>query len=83
MESEFSTDAIVMQRKAHWERVCRQRTPEQCSGLPVVRYSPHALAAFLGEDYTLEEDRHVVHHTPWDSEQRFVYCRFRYQPEAV
>jgi SAM-dependent methyltransferase len=49
--------------------------PERCSGLPVVRYAPHALAA------TLEAlapgllrpvaDAHHVHRTPGGAEQRF------------
>lgn len=56
--------------------------PDQCSGLPVVRYSPHSLAAFLGQHYALQESRHVAHRTPWESAQNFVFCRFRYQPDT-
>lgn len=54
--------------------------PDQCSGLPVVRYSPRTLAALLGPQYDLQESRHIAHRTPWESEQNFVFCRFRYQP---
>lgn len=51
--------------------------PERCSGLPVARYSPDALAARLSpalEPLALERHTHV---TPGGAEQRFVYGLFR------
>lgn len=51
--------------------------PESCSGLPVRRYSPAALAAELGDDLTLVETVSHQHATPWGSTQSFQYCRFR------
>ena len=51
--------------------------PEQCSGLPVCRYSPDALAAELGPAFELLEHRRELHHTPGGKEQAFKYCRFR------
>lgn len=50
--------------------------PEKCSNLPVQRYSPEALRAELGSDYTLVETLTEGHITPAQKEQRFVYCRF-------
>ncbi len=50
--------------------------PEKCSGLPVARYSPAALAAELGGQFTLVESRAHVHTTPWQATQRFQYSRF-------
>ena len=50
--------------------------PEQCSGLPVVRYSPESLSAEFGSDLTIVESVRHVHTTPWGSKQAFVYCRF-------
>lgn len=49
--------------------------PERCSGLPVCRYSPEALAAELPE-LTLAESMAEEHHTPAGAMQRFIYCRF-------
>lgn len=50
--------------------------PERCSGLPVCRYSPEALAAELGPGLTLVESRTDEHRTPTGALQRFVFCRF-------
>ncbi len=49
--------------------------PERCSGLPVQRWAPEALAGELGLD--LLESRREVHRTPWDTEQPFTYARLR------
>ena len=52
--------------------------PEQCSGLPVVRYDGEALHATFGakafDQLGSERD---VHETPWGTEQEFVYCYCR------
>lgn len=50
--------------------------PEQCSGLPVARYSPEALSVTLGSGFRLVESRRHVHHTPWGDAQAFQYSRF-------
>jgi SAM-dependent methyltransferase len=50
--------------------------PERCSGLPVVRYSPEALAAELGDEFRLIETAPYLHRTPWGSVQSFQYSRF-------
>ncbi len=51
--------------------------PEKCSGLAVARYDETKLAAELGADFELCETRREIHVTPWKTEQRFIYCRFR------
>jgi trans-aconitate methyltransferase len=51
--------------------------PEECSGLPVVRYSPETLAAELGSDLALVEARPYQHITPWGATQSYQYSRFR------
>ena len=50
--------------------------PERCSGLPVVRYSPDALAAALGAGFTLIESVPESHRTPGGATQAFWYTRF-------
>ena len=54
--------------------------PQRCSGLPVVRYSPDALSAELGEDVELRESVREEHRTPSGGIQQFVYCRFVLTP---
>lgn len=49
--------------------------PPTCSGLPVVRYSPEALAAELGASFSLQEAVREVHTTPSGSTQEFWYSR--------
>lgn len=51
--------------------------PENCSGLPVRRYSPESLAAELGPRFALVESRPHVHTTPWGSTQSFQYSWLR------
>lgn len=48
--------------------------PEQCSGLPVVRYSPGELHQEFGPRFELVEHMSEEHKTPWGSVQHFVYC---------
>jgi SAM-dependent methyltransferase len=51
--------------------------PEKCSGLPVMRYSPDSLQAEFGNAFKLLSYEHEVHHTPFGTEQQFLYCHFR------
>ncbi len=55
--------------------------PEQCSGLPVVRYAPEDLAAeldaFAPGCLSLIDSRHHAHATPAGRTQRFQYSVFR------
>ncbi len=48
--------------------------PEQCSGLPVVRYDPDQLHGEFGAAFELLEHASEEHKTPWGSVQHFVYC---------
>jgi len=50
--------------------------PERCSGLPVVRYEPEALAAELGADFGLVESVREEHRTPSGKVQQFQFSRF-------
>ncbi|SMX36655.1 class I SAM-dependent methyltransferase [Maliponia aquimaris] len=51
--------------------------PERCSGLPVVRYAPEALAAELGQGLRLEAAQRHVHVTPSGREQAFQISLLR------
>jgi ubiquinone/menaquinone biosynthesis C-methylase UbiE len=48
--------------------------PLQCSGLPVVRYSPEELHAQFGNAFELVEHQAEDHRTPSGAIQHFVYC---------
>jgi trans-aconitate methyltransferase len=50
--------------------------PERCSGLPIVRYDPEALASALGPEFELIDSRRHNHSTPGGSTQRFQFSRF-------
>jgi trans-aconitate methyltransferase len=54
--------------------------PAKCSGLDVMRHDEAKLRRELGEEFELRETRRETHLTPWQSEQRFVYARFRRHP---
>ncbi len=51
--------------------------PEQCSGLPVVRYDTEDLTVLLGAGFRLVEHRLDDHRTPGGVAQQFLYARFR------
>jgi len=48
--------------------------PEQCSGLPVARYSHDQLHGEFGPAFELLEHASEEHKTPWGTLQHFVYC---------
>jgi ubiquinone/menaquinone biosynthesis C-methylase UbiE len=48
--------------------------PEKCSGLDVVRYDADALHGEFGTNFRLIESQREVHHTPFGTDQPFVYC---------
>jgi len=50
--------------------------PERCSGLPIVRYDPAAIAAALGPEFELVDSMRHDHVTPSGSTQRFQFSRF-------
>lgn len=51
--------------------------PMQCSGLPVMRYAPDELRAEFGEAFTMLAHEEEVHHTPFGTDQQFIYCLCR------
>ena len=54
--------------------------PERCSGLPTQRYDAAALAAELGAGFALVQSALLIHRTPADVHQQFLYCRFDRRP---
>jgi SAM-dependent methyltransferase len=85
----FLTDAVARQRYvAAVRRAVKARGhvivatfaedgPEQCSGLPVMRYSPQALHAAFGDAFVLLHHEREIHATPAGAAQSFIYCRFQ------
>jgi ubiquinone/menaquinone biosynthesis C-methylase UbiE len=53
--------------------------PAQCSGLPVMRYAPDELHAEFGETFTMLGHEEQLHHTPFGTDQQFLYCMCRKQ----
>lgn len=51
--------------------------PEQCSGLPVMRYGAESLHGVFGERFQLVRHSVDLHTTPWGAPQEFVYCYCR------
>jgi ubiquinone/menaquinone biosynthesis C-methylase UbiE len=51
--------------------------PLQCSGLPVMRYAPGELHAEFGEPFAMLAHDEQVHHTPFGTDQQFIYCMCR------
>jgi len=51
--------------------------PEQCSGLPVTRYSADELGAVLGSGFQVAEHRREVHTTPAGAVQPFTWIAAR------
>lgn len=48
--------------------------PDQCSGLPVMRYSADQLHAEFGTAFVLHKHEKEEHRTPFGTVQRFIYC---------
>lgn len=51
--------------------------PTQCSGLPVMRYASEELHSKFGEAFTLLAHEEQLHHTPFGTDQQFIYCMCR------
>ncbi|WP_283742800.1 class I SAM-dependent methyltransferase [Sideroxydans sp. CL21] len=51
--------------------------PQQCSGLPVMRYRADELHDQFGDAFTLLKHQKEEHHTPAGKVQKFVYCYCR------
>jgi len=48
--------------------------PDHCSGLEVMRYAPAELHREFGEGFDLVDSIRETHHTPFGTEQKFIYC---------
>ena len=48
--------------------------PMKCSGLDVVRYSRDSMHDEFGDDFELVDSLEETHHTPFGTDQEFVYC---------
>ena len=51
--------------------------PERCSGLQVSRYEPESLHQEFGDSFVLLDSTKEIHHTPFGTEQKFLYCYCR------
>jgi ubiquinone/menaquinone biosynthesis C-methylase UbiE len=51
--------------------------PQQCSGLEVRRYDPNGLHGEFGSDFELLESVPEIHHTPFGTQQNYIYCDCR------
>ncbi|MEN8788272.1 MAG: class I SAM-dependent methyltransferase [Flavobacteriaceae bacterium] len=51
--------------------------PDQCSGLPVRRYSEESLGRRLAKQFDIIRCKTVDHHTPTGNAQNFLYCILR------
>ena len=51
--------------------------PEQCSGLPVMRYRADDLHDEFGDAFILQKHQKESHQTPFGTVQQFVYCYCR------
>lgn len=51
--------------------------PDHCSGLEVARYNPESLHGEFGGEFKLVSSASETHHTPFGTEQKFIYCYCR------
>ena len=51
--------------------------PDHCSGLEVMRYNENDLHAEFGDDFEMVDSVRETHHTPFGTEQKFIYCYCR------
>lgn len=51
--------------------------PDKCSGLEVVRYNPENLHDEFGAGFELTDSARETHHTPFGTDQKFIYCYCR------
>jgi len=51
--------------------------PDHCSGLETVRYSPESLHGEFGDSFEMVDSTYETHHTPFGTEQKFIYCYCR------
>jgi hypothetical protein len=42
-----------------------------------MRYSPERLHSEFGDEFEVVDSTHETHHTPFGTEQKFIYCYCR------
>ncbi len=50
--------------------------PKKCSGLDVIQYDTDRIVALLGDNYRLLQEATELHHTPFNTDQKFSYFKF-------
>jgi len=55
--------------------------PDQCSGLPVMRYSADGLRAEFGVPFTLLRQQREAHRTLLGTVRKVIYCLCRKDPD--
>lgn len=51
--------------------------PGKCSGLPIQRYNDLKIFELFKDEFSLEENCDIQHHTPSSTVQNYVFCRFK------
>ncbi len=51
--------------------------PPKCSDLDIERYSPEKMKNEFRDSFELVNSAREVHITPWNKEQKFIYCYFK------
>ncbi|MBS1750565.1 MAG: class I SAM-dependent methyltransferase [Bacteroidetes bacterium] len=54
-----------------------EQGPSKCSGLPVKQYSETTMSKLLQNSFIKEKCFTTDHHTPFNTEQNFLFCIFR------
>lgn len=54
-----------------------EQGPSKCSGLSVKQYSEASMTKLLQNSFTKEKCFTIDHHTPFNTEQNFLYCIFK------
>jgi SAM-dependent methyltransferase len=57
--------------------------PPKCSGLDVRRYGQEEISAVFGDGFHLVSSVDELHHTPWDTTQKFTYFHLTAEEEDL
>lgn len=53
--------------------------PQKCSGLEITQYTSGKLEELFGKSFELKQSFEETHHTPFDTQQEFIYAVFQKQ----